>query len=191
MIYDEKTATEIISRFNLNGATKKVWYHRGKIPDRYFRGDYLVEEKAAGDRDEKDMREIRRILRIGKININSLARILDFNETRLQDVLSKNILMTKREILSLKKAIVNLRNEARVISNDISLCQRNFPETTLKKIKKFLGRSEIKTFILLSDRTVAKNISNWVNGNRQLFPSEHNDYFRQVIITFVLETDML
>ena len=185
MVFNEEKAREIISRFNLDEKTLKVWKSRNAIPDKYFHEGFEIKPKAEGERDEQGWRDIQRILGYGKINIKSIARLMNID--RVADIMYKNIIPTKDEVLAFKKGIKLLRIEAIEI---VSLFNQNrVSEIAWKKLKAFLSRKEIKSVVLFNDR-VGNKMLDWTLGKRST-PTEYQNEIIQALAVFITETNMI
>ena len=189
MVFNEEKAREIISRFNLDEKTLKVWKSRNAIPDKYFRESFEIKPKAEGERDEQTIRDIKRIFGYGKINALSVERLIGAEEYRIRGILDKNLIPTKDEVLALKKAIKQLRIEAIQVLSLFN--QFHVSEMAWKKLKAFLSRSEIKLFVLIGNKATAKKISDWTLGKRSTPPSEYQNDIVQSLAIFITETSMI
>jgi hypothetical protein len=188
MVFDEERAVEIVKEFGLNESTIKVWRTRGKIPDRYFRAGFQIKEKAKGEQDDQSFRDIKKIFSYGKINIVTAGRMMGINEYRLRDILYKDIIPLKEELLAIKKAIRLFRIEAKEI---LSLLNRErTSEIGLNKMKAFLHRNEINRVVFLGNKEIAKAIADLTYGKRVVFPKEYENDVVQAFAVFITETNM-
>ena len=185
MEFETEKAREIITRFGLYESTLKVWKTRNSIPERYFREGFEIKPKAEGERDAQGWRDIQRILGYGKINIMSVSRLTEIPENRIKDIIYKNIIPSKDEVLSLKKAINVLRIEAMQVLSLFN--QFRISEMAWSKLKAFLLRDEIKHFSLIGDKPVAKKTDDLMRGVRST-PAEYQKEVVQALGVFITET---
>jgi len=189
MVFDEEKAAKIIKRYGLSDKTYWVWKTRGEIPDRYFVEGYEIKKKASGERDEQTIRDIKRILEYRKINIKAIGRLMEIKEIRLRDIMYKNLIPTKEELLALKKAIMKLRNEAIEI---VSLFNKmRVSEEGWKKLEGFLSRTEIRCVPIFEKKSTGRKMLDWMGGKRKSYPEESVDEILQGLGVFITETGML
>ena len=187
MQFDEQTATEIVTKFSLDEKTIKVWRNRDAIPDRYFREGFVIKQKADGERDEQFLRDFQKILNFKKIRTIAIFRLAGITDIRAEDIVYKNIISTKEELLALKKAINVLRIEAREIMSLFAKIRMS--EQAQVKLKLFLKRNEIVTNRLF-DKEYAGKLRDWCLGKCK-FPSEYENEIIHALGVFITETNMM
>jgi len=189
MNFDEKTAIEIIEKYNLAKNTLGVWRTRNAIPDKYFRENFKIEQKVSGERDEQMFKDFKKITEYKKINIQALRRLAGISESRFRDVMYNSITLKKNEIVELKKAINILRIEAKECLEAFS--QGVVSDLKERKLKSFLKRTEVKTLNLFdSKRDVYNKFDGWMMGRRS-FPIECKSELQHALLVFITETTML
>jgi len=189
MIFNEQTAKEVIEKFGLNKSMGSVWAHRGKIPERYFKDGFKIGTKAKGEQAKQAIKEYRRIASFGKLNFESICRLIGIKHSRFMDFIYNDIIATEEELLLLKKAINAIRIEARELLTELN--KGKISEITQKKLKSFLKRDEIKVFVLIENKVLANTINDWLLGKRSVYPVEHQNAIEQALLVFITETSML
>ena len=187
MEFNEQKALEYIEHFNLDPNTLNVWRSRGAIPDKY--GKDVLPEKASGEADEQFIRELKRINKVGKINMQPLSRLVKVDPQRIASILSDTgARANKDELLAVKKGIQMLRIEAKEI---VSLFNRQGDsEIAATKLKKFLTRTEIKSYCLFENKQTGKYMADWILGKRSILPATESEILK-ALMTFITETTML
>lgn len=160
MIYDEKKALEIIEKYNLAPSVGKIWKHRGKIPDRYFKGEYHKPQPIK--EDNINLKMVLSFLEREDVVIRKFLVLADILPQKYHDTQRGRYKWDKREIMDLKKVIISFFNDVKKLT-DSSLGE--------KQLRSFLKKKMIYVNKIFADKyffsKLERNQINYWLGERQ------------------------
>lgn len=115
MEFNETLALELIEKYQLGKNTIKVWKTRGKIPDKYFSGNYQKPEPIA--ESDINLKMVIAFLERDDIVTSRFVALAGILPQKYLDVKRKKYALNKQEIMALKKVIVSFFNDLKKITD--------------------------------------------------------------------------
>ncbi|MBX3253898.1 MAG: hypothetical protein KF862_07120 [Chitinophagaceae bacterium] len=184
MQFDEKLAAEIVEKNNLPKAYVNKWRFTGRIPDSYFKKNDNRDNRGNIEADK-----LRSILSSDKLNIETLSRLTKISRGRIENFSHRGDTFNEGEVLSIKKALSEIRISAKKVISFIEKLPR-MSVVEEKEVKKII---DIRYFyvqkVCENDRVGAK-INEWVRGKRESFPFDTKEFFLQGLLVFIVEISL-
>ena len=183
MKFDEKTAIEIIEKFNLSPSTLKVWKNRNSIPDRY-QNEY---EKPGVSRSKTvEVEKVLKIVTYDKINRETIIQYSGVSRNKIEDAIRQKTALTDNELLLLKKTINEFRIELNKIIDLLNKSTYEVTEMSQKQILNFLSKKYIVENKVFGSE-LNKKFSSWKN-KRTTFPITEKTKIANCLVVLSVET---
>ncbi len=109
MQFNEEKAQEIISKFDLDPKTIRVWKSRDKIPDKYFSDDYQKPVEASKS-DLIIQQRIFKAMETGYLQLSVICELAGVKREKYMDVQRGKVsAFSAQEVLALKKEITKIK----------------------------------------------------------------------------------
>jgi hypothetical protein len=186
MKYTEEKALRFKSEFNLPASTVRVWKSRNVIPDKYSRE---LPKKITSTHELQQITNLINAFKTEKFKIASLCRLAGLPNTySLHDTLNEKSMLSKQELIALKKAINIIRNDTKKVLQSLGE-KETIPESTIKDIRKLLQRNEVAWFVVLDrNRKEWSKFESWKNERVSNFPLTSIPFFKSCLLVFLMET---
>lgn len=118
MKFSEQKAQEIVQTFALSKFTINTWRQRNAIPERYKNGKR--EEIISAD-EKQQLKNLQRCFNAGKFNFTALCKLIGsgFSPVTITDFLHGKGVLSRQQLIAIKKAIKTLRNEAQEVLREL------------------------------------------------------------------------
>lgn len=187
MQYNETAAAELAAKYNLPAATVATWKHRGSIPNKYFKE---MPGKAANEAQIKEFDKIVKAFSYGKLNKAEIAKTAGLTSFRIVDLLRKKTKPYENELIAIKKAVNESRNEVKNFLTE-SAKTKTVTQSAEKRFREILDDKRIVIFkVLDQNREIWAKVDGWKRGARQNFPQEVLEQIKSAFLIFLTETNI-
>jgi hypothetical protein len=109
MKYDEKTALEVLERFNLSRQNLSNWRHRNAIPDHYFEDKAPNFTEKYSEVDKLLVKELKDILKNPKLNLQNIAEYIGEKPYRMFDFQTGKARFSPDTLKSIRNLLIKIR----------------------------------------------------------------------------------